>query len=1752
MSTDTTIATAILAHLAALIDSDERARAFVRLEGFSEGTYRRLLTALAEQGGQVAGRPLLVRSIGPIEGHPQVAMEPDRSATWYRNHLPAGCTLLIILNRRTSDAQSLQDIYGISEQALTRDGIDKLIAACFEDYQLEASQRRILQEFVRHLRRLRLEPQLRDLAEFLRIVDQHMDQRPGTQLAEAIADALPALNLFRCRELATHLNTPRGDKLIRALKQAAQIGTEVLDDKVRQEYLSRLEKTDFADDSAFGGLKPEEKAELLRRFIDGTLGDDRAELLSALRIDWHEVQQIISSRGRVTKPERYLRLADRLVTAAAATQLAENTDLAEIVDNLREGREPDGEAIERVLNESGDTLQKVLRNDLRRMIRPRTRRNADFLVGLVALAVDLLHVRQGELAPGTQLRITLAPATLERSEHLHDAASVFQAIYGGLERVLPAFRWQLEPLWAIANTDAEAPDEEGEESERVSREEIAFRLALVGPDNAELAAGELIWQYRSDSPAAATALALAHESELLESDDYGPLFAAFSAQLRIPIYTSSQPIEEIGDLDLSHPLSSLGPWYEAPGNLRMVLERQLKPVARSQAWVPVEAALTALEQAWADFVIAARAGLLGAEVSTLLEAYQALLATGLASLTTGSEVGASYRLINQAWVIGPQGFTTWAIVPVLHPLKLLWWRERARYFGDLVSRLLSSAAPSPIVDVKRFQRELAATYGSSSFPPALALPRGEGRIAERFLPIEETEGYELYFHESASAEAFGLDTDLLAEDENELAALRAVEGIVAVVQDYVETYPFVRDGVEIFLFECRNGAVPGMLIEQLTKAGQLRGWSMRLSVIVHTSERGAPLFRRVSKWIASGRPGAERQDHAYFPPITVKVLQCTTEELFDQQEDTDIVVLADVLAERGQEVHSELEPLDGDDLPADGYMPTYRARQEPFQQGEQHRRILLSAPHQPTVARLFLLAQHAALDKQKRAPRAGNEARFYRDLTLEDWRPVIERLHDRFNWIICYDTSIDRFLLKEAFREKVQVIRYSLGLGAKRQHNLTVSSSGRAPAIVTRRLAARLGQMFPQAPTAFCDGVAARLVAEAEQISGDIVLRAAGPGAFLNELIGLVAAKFETERRYEAQHPGALRTWILLDDFEHWFGSGKFPDLLLVVIERGDSGQLKLHLQVLEAKCVGELSFESEALDAQEQVRQGVARLLPAFTPGASHLDALYWYDQLYRAVAGTLSVEPDQQELWELFRDQLHSGAFTLDLSGHTWAFCYDGQADVSSGPLEQPFSTKTGEAPEVSLQAHHYGRNELAALLHALILARGGPQASPEVWAQPPSVVNPARSSEARILSELVADTRIAPPADTAATNASSPDRRSITIQPVAQGTPVGGSTEPVAPVITDTERQWLTEKARDLERALRRRGVQLQPINPADADVGPSIVRFKLRLSGSETIKKLQAAAIDLARDLALIRTPFIDNVLGTNFVGVDLPRPWPETVDLLALLQGLSHPSPGELPTIIGMTPDGHLHIEDLSEFPHLLVAGATGSGKSVFLRSVLLGLMTVYRPGGVELLVVDPKQTDFSFFDGLPYLRGGKVFTQAEEARDALLELVRSEMPRRQQLMRGRSLKIKDFNKRFPHEALPPIVAMIDEYAQLLSIQTKKDADSFERDLMSLAAVARSTGIHLILATQRPSVNVVTGTLKANLPTRIAFQVPTNNDSRVVLDTPGAENLLGRGDMLFRRSSGEIVRLQAPFMGEEQMQSYIATLAAAGYAGSDRS
>ncbi|MCX7858997.1 MAG: FtsK/SpoIIIE domain-containing protein, partial [Chloroflexus sp.] len=195
---------------------------------------------------------------------------------------------------------------------------------------------------------------------------------------------------------------------------------------------------------------------------------------------------------------------------------------------------------------------------------------------------------------------------------------------------------------------------------------------------------------------------------------------------------------------------------------------------------------------------------------------------------------------------------------------------------------------------------------------------------------------------------------------------------------------------------------------------------------------------------------------------------------------------------------------------------------------------------------------------------------------------------------------------------------------------------------------------------------------------------------------------------------------------------------------------------------------------------------------------------------------------------------------------------------------------------------------------------------------------------------------------------------------------------------------------------------------------------------------------------------------------------------------------------------------------------------------------------LELLIIDPKQTDFTLFNKLPYLREGKVIVERKAARAALLDLARKEMPRRQEIMAHRSMNIRTFNQRYPNEALPLIVALIDEYGLLTSQMNKKEREEFEQSLSELAAAARAVGIHIVLATQHPSADVITPTIKANLDARVALRVASQVNSRVVLDAGGAENLLGQGDMLFRRPDGRIIRLQAPFMDEEELVQTLAT------------
>src|ERR1700681_4182619 len=312
-----------------------------------------------------------------------------------------------------------------------------------------------------------------------------------------------------------------------------------------------------------------------------------------------------------------------------------------------------------------------------------------------------------------------------------------------------------------------------------------------------------------------------------------------------------------------------------------------------------------------------------------------------------------------------------------------------------------------------------------------------------------------------------------------------------------------------------------------------------------------------------------------------------------------------------------------------------------------------------------------------------------------------------------------------------------------------------------------------------------------------------------------------------------------------------------------------------------------------------------------------------------------------------------------------------------------------------------------------------------------------------------------------------------------------------------------------------------------------------------------------------------VAGRNAIGIELPNPTREKVYLRELLASNDYAdNPAKLPLCLGKTIGGEPVIVDLARMPHLLIAGTTGSGKSVAINTMILSLLYRLRPEQCRLIMVDPKMLELSVYDGIPHLLT-PVVTDPKKAVVALKWAVREMEERYKKMSKLGVRNIDGYNARLVEargkgeeltrtvhtgfdketgkaiyeeekldlEPLPFIVIIVDEMADLMIV----DGKDIEGAQQSLAQMARAAGLHVILATQRPSVDVITGTIKANFPTRISFQVTSKIDSRTILGEMGAEQLLGQGDMLYMAGGGRISRVHGPFVSDREVEHVVAYL-----------
>ncbi len=343
-------------------------------------------------------------------------------------------------------------------------------------------------------------------------------------------------------------------------------------------------------------------------------------------------------------------------------------------------------------------------------------------------------------------------------------------------------------------------------------------------------------------------------------------------------------------------------------------------------------------------------------------------------------------------------------------------------------------------------------------------------------------------------------------------------------------------------------------------------------------------------------------------------------------------------------------------------------------------------------------------------------------------------------------------------------------------------------------------------------------------------------------------------------------------------------------------------------------------------------------------------------------------------------------------------------------------------------------------------------------------------------------------------------------------------------------LEETSQRLEKTLSDYGVRG---SITDIQCGPVITLYTLEPAPGVKASRVVSLAEDIARTMQRISVR-IAVIPGKNGIGIELPNKHRQTVVLKELLEAASPTL--FLPLALGKSSDGTPQIADLADMPHLLIAGTTGAGKSVGLNAMILSLLYRHAPQDCRLILIDPKMLELAAYQDIPHLLA-PVVTEPEKALAALRWTV-LEMERRYRMMaelgvrniEGYRRKLR-LQKNSSAETMPYIVVIIDEMADLMLTSGR----NIEGVLQRLAQMARAAGIHLIVATQRPSVDVVTGTVKANFPTRLSYRVASKFDSRTILNEQGAETLLGRGDMLYM-PGGKITRIHGPFVGEEEVEA----------------
>jgi DNA segregation ATPase FtsK/SpoIIIE, S-DNA-T family len=1389
----------------------------------------------------------------------------------------------------------------------------------------------------------------------------------------------------------------------------------------------------------------------------------------------------------------------------------------------RSGNEPtedDTEFYEAHRNELKE--ERKLKSAWDRFVFGKARETDDFLLG-IALCMESLF-SQGEAGAKRKLRIRCDRATKKELKDLNvDAGLYFSRRYAGAKALFgDRVTWNVGQLFDFPKLVAEWASQKKTTLNRSTAKaaiQLKFILELevdVSTGGAQSYSTQLLWKFDPNTVS----------SQLV--DDWDRLAEHSLVHCR----ALQEPVSAKGTLQtvnlanvktfvpaFDRDRGSFVSVYKKQNDIALQFRGNLKE-ATSQGLVSEDLGKL-IETRFAEFqsLYAKAIGDLpsaGLHSSSLRD--QAVAYAGLLDVIVRQAKGDRNRemLLRPLLSIGAaqiEGGTAATVVTPWHPLRLAALQVKATMVVGLVRHLLT-ASEVFFGDTRLYFKDLAQELSHPFYPEVVLGWRGNK--PELMVMTDAVQDYSL--HESP------IINDAEPDDTNENPTTGS-NCVLELVQRYLTLHPHEHANMSVVLYNCDSARLPQAVVDRI---GQLYEDEddVRCQVLLRHGDaaRLRDLYRAIVSQgdadVDSFNASEATQDFMARLRICIIADQAPPPNPKDGCP-FDIVFSQDVIAR-----HSQIEwyPETATPVPMDSLVPARWSRRRAAAIDDMKSVVYLCCPVQTAEGWSFLTALTTFL----KGDWDENEARRLlpaRQLDFRDNRTakIFEETHNLGNWVVNYDELLDR---RQLLNQHVRVIRYKQSTTQGR--NVIISSKAPLGLLITMVLQ-RIKVLNLGLSDTQCRELAERFVNDANDVSGDIVLRAAKRGRNASELMGIVLSRFLL--RHELGHR-RFHGWYFLDDYADWLGQREeqIADILCLSPEETPEGALRLTVLVSEAKYIELASLSAKRKESQKQLRDTIKRINEAVFGAPERLDRDLWLARLSDLILDGVQFPANARINLADWRRAVREGACEIAIRGYSHVFVW-GSDDPCDCSDFAPIAEMEGAYQEV------FGRPELRELVLCYLekrdpLALRRKIAQEDVWSeleyQRPT--DRTKIKVARVHTPDADDEPPMPPDDSS--NGGTPvppptptTPSSSTKQPEtkpAQETHVSSETKWAYPGIagvvsnahtqaeSNDDSEWLRTVETKAKNALQQ--FQLQA-KVASSTLTPNCALIKFMGSSNLTVEQVNRKRSEMLTTYGL-------NVVAIRpepgLVSLSIERPKRRVIRTPELWSRWQPANGwGNRSLLIGVREDdGELLFlsPGKAHAPHTLIAGSTGSGKSVLMQNIILGIAATNTPAQARIVLIDPKQgVDYFSFEGLPHL-DGEMVVESDEAIAKLEHLVAEMDARYVKFKTARCQNLDDYNKKSAEaDRLPVIWVIHDEFAEWMMVDDYKDGVT--NIVGRLGVKARAAGIHLVFAAQRPDANVMPMQLRANLGNRLILKVDSAGTSEIALGESGAEYLLGHGHLL---------------------------------------